>query len=552
MHKIAWPRRHVLGALAAVPFAGTVVAGATTGLLSACGAGSKTPPKLRDAQIVEASIASLQQGMTRGTFSARSVVLAYLDRIAAIDKSGPTLSSIIETNPDALAIADALDAERRRKGPRGPLHGIPLLLKDNIDTDDRMATTAGSLALLDSRPARDAEVARRLREAGAILLGKANLSEWSNYRSGSAEGGRSRSGWSARGGATLNPYCLDADPMGSSAGSAVAVSANLAAAFLGTETSGSILSPAAVSGIVGLKPTVGLTSRAGVIPISAVMDSVGPMARTVEDAAILLGAIAGIDARDSATQRAGKRPADYRVFLDPNGLRGAVIGVAADAPLPPSIAAHVTGAGARLVEIDSTRIEALHQRALASLPAEDEVRMFDIGTTLRYEFKEAIATYLASRRPIADRAPAGAVRTLADLIAFNVRTPAERLDRHDQRLFEEAEASSGLTTPEYVAQHRYNDGVARAILDGLLGELRLDAIVSNGPNDSWGTLAAAIGYPQLTLPYWPSSTTKMPERVVFTAKPFGEPALLGLAYALEQVLRRAGMQRQVPRYLASC
>src|SRR5579885_1953839 len=276
------------------------------------------------AELEEKSISELQAALAAGELTSRGLVEMYQARIQALDRDGPALRSVLELNPDALASADALDEERRIKGPRGLLHGIPLLLKDNIATADRMQTTAGSLALLGSRPARDAFVAQRLREAGAILLGKANLSEWANFRSTT-----SSSGWSARGGQALNPYVLDRSPCGSSSGSATAVAANLVPASLGTETDGSILSPAATNGVVGIKPTVGLTSRAGVIPIAHSQDSVGPFGRTVADAAVLLGAITGVDPRDPATQASsGMFHSDYTKFLDLNGLRGARIGVA--------------------------------------------------------------------------------------------------------------------------------------------------------------------------------------------------------------------------------
>src|SRR5207249_3118773 len=261
--------------------------------------------------------------MKSGRYTARSITELYLRRIAAIDKQGPALHSIIELNPDALQIADALDAERKSKGPRGPLHGIPVLLKDKLDTADRMTATAGALALEGSIPPQDSTVAKRLRESGAIILGKANLSEWANIRSL-----RSSSGWSARGGQCRNPYVLDRNPCGSSSGSAVGVSANLTVVAIGTETDGSIICPASSNGVVGIKPTVGLVSRAGIIPISHSQDTAGPLARTVRDAAIVLTAIAGVDARDSATQRAGRQTEDYVAALDPGGLKGARIGVA--------------------------------------------------------------------------------------------------------------------------------------------------------------------------------------------------------------------------------
>jgi amidase len=282
--------------------------------------GGADPPPF---ELEEATVADLTKRMVSGELTSRRLTAAYLERIAALDRQGPTLRSIIETNPDALGIADALDRERREKGPRGPLHGVPVLLKDNIDTADRMTTTAGSLALRGSIPPRDSFVARRLREAGAVLLGKANLSEWANIRSN-----KSSSGWSARGGQCRNPYVLDRNPCGSSSGSGAAVSANLCALAVGTETDGSIVCPSNANGIVGIKPTLGLVSRSGIIPIAHSQDTAGPMCRTVRDAALLLGAMAGVDPDDAATADSrGRGKADYTDALDPAGLRGARIGV---------------------------------------------------------------------------------------------------------------------------------------------------------------------------------------------------------------------------------
>src|SRR4051794_19440739 len=297
------------------------VAAATAGVAVLSGhrsAAAETPPKVE-----EATVAQLRAAMESGAATAVSLTTTYLDRIAALDKVGPAINAIIELNPDALAIAKSLDDERKTKGPRGPLHGIPVLVKDNLDTHDRLMTTAGSLALLGSIAAQDSFVVRRLREAGAVLLGKTNLSEWANFR-----GSRSTSGWSGRGGLTRNPHVLDRNPSGSSSGSAAAVSANLCAVAIGTETDGSIVSPATQCGIVGIKPTVGLWSRSGIIPISSTQDTPGPMARSVRDAAILLGALIGVDDRDPATEGSrDKDHRDYTQFLDADGLKGARIGV---------------------------------------------------------------------------------------------------------------------------------------------------------------------------------------------------------------------------------
>src|SRR5438552_5744075 len=285
---------------------------------------STRAPDVKPFELDEMTIADLQAGMSSGKFTARSITEKYLTRIDAIDKQGPAINSVLELNSDALAMAEAADKERKQKGARGPLHGIPVLIKDNIDTADRMQTTAGSLALVGSKPAQDSGVARKLREAGAVILGKTNLSEWANIRSN-----HSTSGWSGRGGLTKNPYALDRNACGSSSGSGVAVSASLCAVAVGTETDGSIVCPSSANGIVGIKPTLGLISRAGIVPIAHSQDTAGPMARTVRDAAILLNALAGPDPRDSATSDAdAKKQHDYTQFLDPNGLRGARIGVA--------------------------------------------------------------------------------------------------------------------------------------------------------------------------------------------------------------------------------
>src|SRR6266536_2472876 len=296
--------------------------------VSAIAAGSSSPESLavlpKEFELDELTISDLQEGMKSGKFTSRSLVKKYLDRIEEIDKKGPGLNSVIETNPDAEAIASALDRERKEKGARGPLHGIPILIKDNIDTADRMMTTAGSLALLGSRPMQDSFVARKLREAGAVILGKTNLSEWANIRSN-----HSSSGWSGRGGQTKNPYVLNRNPCGSSSGSGAAAAANLSAAAIGTETDGSIVCPSSANSLVGIKPTVGLVSRSGIIPIAHSQDTAGPMARTEKDAAILLTALAGVDPKDNATAESAKKAQkDYTQFLDPNGLRGARIGVA--------------------------------------------------------------------------------------------------------------------------------------------------------------------------------------------------------------------------------
>src|SRR6266700_2871979 len=336
----------------------------------------------------EATIGELQAAMASGQLTARRLAEMYLERIQTLDKSGPTLNSILEVNPAALEIADALDRERQARGPRGPLHGIPLLLKDNLATADRMQTTAGSLALLGSRPPRDAFVVSKLRDAGAVILGKTNLSEWANFRSTA-----SSSGWSGRGGQGRNPYVLDRTPCGSSSGSAAAIAANLAAASLGTETDGSILCPASLNAVVGIKPTVGLTSRAGIIPIAHSQDTVGPISRTVADAASLLGAITGVDSLDPATQQSdGKFHSDYTQFLDPGGLRGARIGIAREVYFGycPKADAIIGTAIERMRELGAVIIDP------ADIPTAKQFSSSDSElTVLLFEFKTDLNSYLA-------------------------------------------------------------------------------------------------------------------------------------------------------------
>jgi amidase len=504
------------------------------------------------AAIYEASIAELQAAMGRGALTARQIAEACLERIAALDRAGPALRAVIELNPDALAVADALDAERAAGALRGPLHGIPLLLKDNIDTDDRTLTTAGSLALVSSRPAAEATVARRLREAGALLLGKANLSEWANFRSS-----RSSSGWSARGGQTRNPYVLDRNPCGSSAGSAAAVAASLCAAALGTETDGSIVCPSSLCGVVGIKPTVGLTSRAGVIPISPTQDSVGPHGRSVADAAILLGAIAGPDLRDPATSAsAGRHYSDYTQFLDDDGLRGARIGVLRDQGIV-GYSQHADAifdqALRTLTERGATLVDPLY------LSMSDNYLEGDELAVLLYEFKHAIAAYLGTRGPHPDHPGAEIPRTLADLIAFNEARPELELPYFGHEIFVMAEAKGDLGEQEYLeALGRSYDGT-RAALDGLFAEQRLDAIVAPSMQPAWVTdllsgdrfnggsssPAARAGYPLISVPG--GAAFGLPIGITFMGPAYSEPTLIRLAHAFE----RAAQARRPPRFLPS-
>ena len=492
----------------------------------------------------EATIADLQEMMASGRATSESLVSLYLGRIEAVDRNGPGLNAVIETNPDALDIARALDRERKEKGARGPLHGVPILIKDNIDTADRMETTAGSLALLGSKPARDAFVVERLRAAGAVLLGKTNLSEWANFRST-----KSSSGWSGRGGQTRNPYALDRNPSGSSSGSAVAVAASLTAAAVGTETDGSIVSPASVCGIVGLKPTVGLVSRSGIVPIAHSQDTAGPMARTVADAAVLLGAMVGPDPADPATAgSAGKFPADIAKLLDAGGLRGARIGILNPrsfnlsgklAPVLRGVTQALIQAGAEVV--DPVEIPSLDEAG----DAEYEV--------LLYEFKADLEAYLAGR-------PGAAVRTLDDLIAFDTQNADREMPYFGQEIFERAAKKGPLTDKDYLdALAKCRDLTRAKGLDAAFEKHRLDALVAltNGPahptdlvnGDAFtggsSSPAAVAGYPSITLPAgWVHG---LPIGVSFIGRAWSEPTLIKLAYALEQTMQA----RRAPRFLPS-
>src|ERR687896_300688 len=452
-----------------------------------------------DASIQEATIAQLQAAMRAGRMTSRSLVEAYLQRIKLLDQRGPTVNSVIEINPQARAIAEALDDERRAGRVRGPLHGIPILLKDNIDTGDRMQTAAGSLGLVGQPALRDGTVARRLRRAGAVILGKANLSEWANFRSF-----HSSSGWSGRGGQTRNPYVLDRNPCGSSSGSAAAVAANFAPLAIGTETDGSIVCPASACGIVGIKPTLGLVSRAGVIPIAHSQDTAGPMARTVADAAALLGVLAGIDPRDRATAASrGRAQTDYTRNLDPAGLRGARIGVArnyfgfndaVDRVMNEAVAA-MKNAGAVIVDPAS----------IATKGKFDDSE-FEV---LLYEFKADLNAYLAG---LGTRAPA---KSLADLIAFNERNREREMPFFGQEIFVMAQKKGPLTTRAYRLALAKNHRLARAEgIDAVIAKHRLDAIVAPTGSPAWptdllngdhftggsSTMAAVAGDPSITIP----------------------------------------------------
>ncbi len=497
-------------------------------------------------ELEECSITDLQEAMTAGTLTARALVEMYQQRIQALDQSGPMLRSVLEINPDALTIADELDEERRTQGPRGPLHGIPLLLKDNIATADRMQTTAGSLALLGSQVPRDAFVASKLREAGAVILGKANLSEWANFRSTT-----SSSGWSARGGQALNPYVLDRSPCGSSAGSAIAVAANLVAASLGTETDGSIVSPAATNGVVGIKPTVGLTSRAGVVPIAHSQDTVGPFGRTVTDAAILLGAIIGVDERDPATQESVARfHTDYTKFLHRDGLKGARIGIAREVYFDchPKLERAVNAVIEQMRELGAVIIDPADIPTAKQMADSQSER-----TVLLYELKADLNAYLAE---LID----SPVRTLAEVIAFNETRAEEELPYFGQEHFINAQEKGPLSDPDYLAALAENQRLARQEgIDAVMNEHRLDALVMltiglpcridlvNGDHFSGGCSqpAALAGYPAISVPA--GLVYGLPFGITFMGRAYSEATLITLAYAFEQGTKA----RRAPEYLTT-
>jgi amidase len=494
-------------------------------------------------ELVEATITALQAEMQAGRLSARALTQHYLERISELDRRGPTLRSIIETNPEALDVAEGLDRERRSNGSRGPLHGIPVILKDNINTADGMTTTAGSLALESLVAPRDSGVAARLRSAGAVLLAKANMSEWANIRST-----RSSSGWSARGGQCRNPFVLDRNPCGSSSGSAVAVSANLGAVAVGTETDGSIVCPASATGVVGIKPTVGLVSRAGIIPISHTQDTAGPLCRTVSDAAILLGAMAGADARDRATAASsGRVERDYSKFLDPKGLRNARIGVARA-----KFFGYSDGTD-RLAE-DALRLLRQEGAVLvdpADIPHAGEYDDDELEVLL-YEFKAGLASYLAD---LGARAP---VKNLQDVIEFNQQHAEREMPYFGQELFLEAHRKGPLSSPAYRKALRRCRRLSRELgIDAVMDRHRLDALVAPTGNPAWptdlvngdhftggsSTPAAVAGYPSVSVPM--GYVRGLPVNLSFFGRAWTEPILIRLAYAFEQ----ASKHRRPPKFL---
>jgi len=528
-----------------------VTASATVAVYPALGAAREiTPaathpqPDVKPFELDEITLDELQEGMKSGKFTSRSLVEKYSARIAEIDKQGPAVNAVIELNPDAAGIAGALDEERKAKGPRGPLHGIPVLIKDNIDTADAMMTTAGSLALVGSKPPKDSMVALKLRAAGALILGKTNLSEWANIRSN-----HSTSGWSGRGGLTKNPYALDRNPCGSSSGTGAGISANLAAVGIGTETDGSIVCPSSSNGLAGIKPTVGLVSRAGIIPISHSQDGAGPMCRTIRDAAILLGALTGVDPDDSATAASeGKGRTNYSQYCDPNGLKGARIGVArkyfgfndaVDALMEQSLDVMKTQ-GATLV--DPADIETLGKFD------DTEIQVF------LYELKADLNAYLAKLGPSAP------VRTLKDIIEFNERNRQKEMPFFGQDLFVKAEGKGPLTEKAYLEALAKNHQLARTEgIDAIMDKHKLDALVAPTGGPAWLTdlingdhvaggssnAAAVAGYPNINVTA--GSISGLPIGISFFGRAWSEPTLVKLAYAFEQATKA----RQAPRFLAT-
>jgi len=494
--------------------------------------------------LAETTIPRFQYLMSTGKASSVSVTKKYLARIREIDQTGPALNAIIELNPDALALAAALDKERQAKGPRGPLHGIPVLIKDNIDTHDRMSTTAGSLALAGSIAPRDAGLVEKLRTAGAVLLGKTNLSEWANFR-----GSLSTSGWSGRGGLTRNPYVLDRNPSGSSSGSAAAVAANLCAVAVGTETDGSILSPASFCGIVGIKPTVGLISRSGIIPIAHSQDTAGPMARSVTDAALLLGAIAGTDSRDPATAESDSRAArDYTRFLQDTALRGTRLGVARSFfGFHPQVDALMESILNDLKRLGAEVVDPVDLKKSAELGTAE-------GEVLHYEFKTDLNAYLAN---LNSGAP---VHSLREVIEFNQRHKEQELGWFGQDELIKADAMGPLTEKSYLDALATCRRLSRAEgIDAVMDQHNLDAILTptstpahvtdlvngdHGLGDST-TFAAVAGYPSITVPA--GLVFELPVGISFFGRAWSEPKLLGIAFAFEQATKA----RRSPRFLVS-
>ncbi|MBY0480453.1 MAG: amidase [Chitinophagaceae bacterium] len=491
-------------------------------------------------ELKEVSIDLLQKKMQEGSLTSKDITKLYLKRIDKIDKNGPMLHAVIELNPDAISIAEAMDKERKDGKIRGPLHGIPVLIKDNINTGDKMMTTAGSLALVGNKAKADAFIVKQLREAGAVILGKTNLSEWANFRSN-----RSSSGWSSRGGQTKNPYYLDRSPSGSSSGSGSAVSSNLCAVAIGTETDGSVIAPSSFCGIVGIKPTVGLLSRSGIIPISKTQDTAGPMARTVKDAAILLGVLAGVDNEDSITiDSKGKAEKDYTKFLDNTSLKNKRIGIEKS-----------------FLKAKHEGVVALYQQAIDELKKQGatiiEIELLKqtnpLGeaefTILQYEFKDGLNKYLSGEN--------ASVKSLADVIAFNKKEAPKAMPYFKQETLESSEAKADLMSKEYVEALKKTLS-SRKIIDTILQENKLDAIVGtsygpatpidliNGDSDPgfyFCPPAAMAGYPHITVPM--GEINGLSVGLSFVASAYQEATIISLAYAYEQ----ATNMRKAPTFL---
>lgn len=486
----------------------------------------------------EVTITDLQARMNSGELTSRKITEMYLDRIKATDKTGPAINAIIELNPDALTIADTLDSERRNGKIRGPLHGVPVLVKDNINTGDKMMTTAGSLALLDHHAPKDAFIMQKLREAGAVLLGKTNCSEWSNFRAA-----RSASGWSSRGGQTKNACILDRSPSGSSSGSAVAVAANLCVVSVGTETDGSIVSPSSFNGIVGLKPTVGLWSRSGIIPISHTQDTAGPMARSVRDAAILLGVLSGEDEEDERTSGANIREKDYTKYLDENGLKNARIGIEKS-----FLSGHPS-----VVELYKNAIEVIRKKGAVIVEVDLLKPFYALNypeyLTFQYEFKDGLNKYLRHNKTT--------LTSLSEIIAFNKEHEATVMPYFRQETLESSDAKGPLTDKAYVDAIKKREKVLE-LLNKIMSDNKLNAIcaTSTGPacaidviNGDYGTgfyfcpPAAVAGYPHITVPM--GKVHELPVGVSFISGAYKEGEILKLAYAFEAATKK----REIPKFI---
>lgn len=534
-------RRHFLrnGSLAGISLTAISVAGCneTTEV-------DKTKATIADAikdgfELNEVTIETLQQKMQQGDYTSRSITELYLKRIEAIDKQGPSINAVIELNPDALSIADAMDKERKSGKLRGPMHGIPVLIKDNINTGDKMMTTAGALALEGNMAAKDAFIIQQLRDAGAVLLGKTNLSEWANFRST-----RATSGWSSRGGQTRNPYMLDRNPCGSSSGSGAAVAANLCAVAIGTETDGSVIAPASFCGIVGIKPTVGLLSRTGIIPISATQDTAGPMARTVTDAAILLTALAGIDKEDAVTNESnGKVSKDYTASLKADSLKGKRIGIETK-----FLKGHEGVVALYQEAIDLLKNQGAIIVEVELMKATEEAGSGEF-TVLQYEFKDGVNKYLASAN--------AKVKTLSDVIAFNKMNSEKAMPYFKQEILEGCNEKGDLNAKEY-REALAKTTRCRKIIDEIMIKNKLDAIcgTSIGPancidliNGDYDTgfyfcpPAAMAGYPHITVPM--GNLHELPLGFSFIAGAYKESELLAMAYSYEQASKKRG----APKFL---